>query len=329
MLAYLNSQLTTRWLFRAPFCLLGLGATGLLVLQYGFGWSPASNGAMVALQRGFLYGFVGFNLIVAAVVTPKILLLRSGLVEMVLSALAVWITVEPLTRIPSSTVLLTAEIYAALVVLYALSTFLLNPTLVASRWGELRLSRPQLVVFSFLAVIGLGTLGLSLPRATVSPDGLGFIDTLFTAVSAVCVTGLTVINIAQDLTPMGQGILLALIQLGGLGLMTFTALFSLIVGRDISLRGELVLRDALDVQTLGRITGLIVGILSITIIAEGSGAVLLYLFWPAEFSSTAQGVFWGLFHSISAFCNAGFSLLSTNDFSTYRGALIVNYTMMA
>lgn len=329
MLAYLNSHLTTRWFFRAPFYLLGLGATAILVLQYGFGWSLGSNGAMVAAQRGFLYGFVGFYLMVAAFITPKTILLRSGLAETFLCALLIWTTVEPLSRIPSSGVLLAAEVYAAFAVLYALSTLLLNPELIVSRWGSLRLSRPQLVVFSFLAVIGLGTLGLSLPKATVSPDGIGLIDTIFTATSAVCVTGLTVINVAQDLSTLGQGFMLALIQLGGLGLMTFTAFFSLILGRDLSLRGELVLRDTLDVQTVGRITSLVIGILTITIIAEGIGTILLFVSWPTDLPSTAQGIFWSLFHSVSAFSNAGFSLLPTNDFSIYRGAFVVNYTMMA
>jgi trk system potassium uptake protein TrkH len=329
MLAYLNSQLTSRWSFRVPFHLLGFVAMGILVLQYGFGWSAESHGAMVVLEKGFHYGFIAFILVVAALVTPKIILVRSGLVETALCALAIWTSIEPSTRIPSSGVLLAIEVYAALVLLYALSTLLLNPTLVVSRWGELRLSRPQLVVFSFLAIIGLGALGLSLPRATVSPEGLGLIDTLFTATSAVCVTGLTVINVAGDLSPLGQGLLIALIQLGGLGLMTFTAFFSLVIGKDLSLRGELVMREALDIQAIGRLTGLIVGILSITIIAEGFGAVLLFIFWPTEFSSTGQGIFWALFHAISAFCNAGFSLLSTNDFSVHRGAVVVNYTMMA
>lgn len=329
MLAYLNSHLTTRWFFRAPFYLLGLGAIAILVLQYGFGWSLGSNGAMVAAQRGFLYGFVGFYLMVAAFITPKTILLRSGLAETFLCALLIWTTVEPLSRIPSSGVLLAAEVYAAFAVLYALSTLLLNPELIVSRWGSLRLSRPQLVVFSFLAVIGLGTLGLSLPKATVSPDGIGLIDTIFTATSAVCVTGLTVINVAQDLSTLGQGFMLALIQLGGLGLMTFTAFFSLILGRDLSLRGELVLRDTLDVQTVGRITSLVIGILTITIIAEGIGTILLFVSWPTDLPSTTQGIFWSLFHSVSAFSNAGFSLLPTNDFSIYRGAFVVNYTMMA
>lgn len=329
MLAYLNSHLTTRWFFRAPFYLLGLGATAILVLQYGFGWSLGSNGAMVAVQRGFLYGFVGFYLMVAAFITPKTLLLRSGLVETLLSALVIWTAVEPSTIIPSSAVLLAVEVYAAFAILYALSTLLLNPELLVSRWGSLRLSRPQLVVFSFLAVIGLGTLGLSLPKATVSPDGIGLIDTIFTATSAVCVTGLTVINVAQDLSTLGQGFLLALIQLGGLGLMTFTAFFSLILGRDLSLRGELVLRDTLDVRTVGRITSLVIGILTITIIAEGIGTILLFVSWPTDLPSTAHGIFGSLFHSVSAFSNAGFSLLPTNDFSIYRGAFVVNYTLMA
>ncbi len=111
--------------------------------------------------------------------------------------------------------------------------------------------------------------------------------------------------------------------------MTFTAFFSLILGRDLSLRGELVLRDTLDVRTVGRITSLVIGILTITIIAEGIGTILLFVSWPTDLPSTAHGIFWSLFHSVSAFSNAGFSLLPTNDFSIYRGAFVVNYTLMA
>lgn len=329
MLAYLNSPLAARWPFRVPFFLLGVMAMMILVVKYGFGWASIGDVNLASLHKGFLYAFVGFYILVAAFISPKALLVRSGILDSLISALAIWTFAEPLTRIPQGTLSLVAEVYASLVVLYALSAVFLNPALVVKRWGELRLRRPQLVVFSFIAIIGLGTLGLSLPRATVSSQGLGFIDTLFTATSAVCVTGLTVINLSKDLTPLGQGVLLTLIQIGGLGLMTFTAFFSLVLGRDISLRGELVLRDALDTRTLSRTTSVIFGILTITVLAEGLGAALLYIFWPESFPSTSKGVFWSLFHAVSAFCNAGFSLLPTNDFSTYRGAFGVNYTMMS
>lgn len=312
-----------------PFYLLGATATGVLVIQFGFGWTAFGPVTLAQVRLGFLYGFVAFNILAAIFISPKTILARSGLLDIILCFAAIWTFVEPTTSIPQTKVILFAELYAFLAVLYALSSFLLNPSLVVSRWGELKLKRSQLVVCSFLAIIAFGALGLSLPRATVSGEGLGFINTLFTATSAVCVTGLTVINLSRDLTPLGQGILLSLIQIGGLGLMTFTAFFSMVLGRDISLKGELVLRDALDSQTLSRTSSLIIGILSITIIAEGTGAALLYLFWPGKFSSPAQGIFWSVFHAISAFCNAGFSLLATNDFSSYRGAIGVNYTMMS
>jgi trk system potassium uptake protein TrkH len=328
MLAYLNSTLATRWFFRTVFYLLGLLATSVLVVQFGFGWTALGPYGLASLHRAFLYVFVGFYLMVAAFISPKTLLVRSGVLDSLASALAIWTFVEPTTMIPQLKLALFAETYATLVVLYALSSFLLIPRVVVSRWGELRLRRSQLVVFGFIAIIGLGSLGLSLPRATVSSGGLGLIDTLFMATSAVCVTGLTVINVAKDLTPLGQGMMLVLIQIGGLGLMTFTAFFSLVLGRDISLRGELVLRDALDSQTLSRTRGLIFGILTITVIVEGIGASLLYIFWPDKYPSMGQGILWSVFHSISAFCNAGFSLLPTNDFSVYKGAFGVNYTMM-
>lgn len=329
MLAYLNSSLAPRWLFRLPFFLLGAFAIVILVVRYGFGWTSVATIELAVLQLWFMYGFVAFYLLVALFITPKTLLIRSGLVDSIIAALSIWIFVEPTHRIPQPTLGLIAEFYAAFVILYALSTVLLSPALMASRWGELRLRRSQLVVFSFLAIIGFGALALSLPKATVSPEGLGWVDTLFTATSAVCVTGLTVINLSRDLTPLGQGMLLSLIQVGGLGLMTFTAFFSLVLGRDISLKGELVLRDALDVQALSRTTSLIIGILTITVLVEGMGAALLFIFWPHQFPSTGRGIFMSLFHAVSAFCNAGFSLLASNDFSVYRGAYGVNYTMIA
>lgn len=158
-----------------------------------------------------------------------------------------------------------------------------------------------LVVGSFVAVIVVGMLLLKTPRATTS--GISWMDSLFTSTSAVCVTGLAVRDTAVDFTFSGQLIILGLIQVGGLGVMTLAYFIALITGQGISLRDRVFLNEMFsqtNVQMVGRFVRRIV---LITLLAEGIGASLLYLSW-----ATNEGAVWNsVFHSISAFCNAGFS----------------------
>ncbi len=169
---------------------------------------------------------------------------------------------------------------------------------------------PALIfVVSFLLIIAIGTALLSLPKAHV--PGISFVDLFFTAVSAVCVTGLTTIDVSSQLTLTGQIILLGLIQLGGLGLMTLTAFFSFYLTGRSSVTNRLAMRDLLSEDSLVRVKSLIRNIALITFLLEAIGAIFLFISSPAEkFPELSGRIFHAVFHAVSAFCNAGFSLNS-------------------
>ncbi len=172
-----------------------------------------------------------------------------------------------------------------------------------------RLTPPQLFVGSFLLLIALGTLGLKLLPGLYTGDSLGWLDAVFTATSAVCVTGLIVVDTATYFTLGGQGFILLLIQLGGLGMITFTTVIIAALGRRLSLRQQALAPSSgniiadLDYRRLTR------DVVLFTLALEAIGALLLYLLWIPRFGW--GGAAWpALFHSISAFCNAGFSTFS-------------------
>jgi trk system potassium uptake protein TrkH len=176
-----------------------------------------------------------------------------------------------------------------------------------SLWRQL--TPPQLFVGSFAGLVLLGTLGLKLLPGLYTGDELGWLDALFTATSAVCVTGLIVVDTATFFTGWGQAFLLLLIQLGGLGIITFTTFIILALGRRLSLRHEaLTLADIGASEEIDH-RRLAFDIVKLTLFFEASGAIVLYGLWVPEFGWGAAA--WhATFHSISAFCNAGFSTFS-------------------
>lgn len=170
------------------------------------------------------------------------------------------------------------------------------------------------LITSFLVLIFAGAGLLMLPRSSTK-EYLGFVDALFTATSATCVTGLIVKDTGQDFSPMGQIIILVLIQLGGLGIVVFGAVFALLLGQALSLRESVAMQDLLSARTLGRIVNMIVFIFIVTMIIEAIGAISMFRIWNDVDSWSGdirQQWFCSIFHSISAFCNAGFSLFSDN-----------------
>lgn len=180
----------------------------------------------------------------------------------------------------------------------------------------------RFVVFSFLAVIGTGTLLLSLPRATVA-GGIHPIDALFTSTSATCVTGLIVMNTGADFTRFGQGVIMALIQIGGLGLMSFTAFFSTILGIRVNRKEVALYSRAYEADTINTVRRLLIYTLLATLLIELLGFALLYQTWSPGFPDKSELMFSSAFHSVSAFCNAGYSLNSTS-MEAYTGSVGTN-----
>lgn len=173
-------------------------------------------------------------------------------------------------------------------------------------------TNPSLIfASSFLLLIGIGSALLLLPRATY--QGISFIDALFTATSAVCVTGLTTVDISSVFTFEGQFIILLLIQVGGLGVMTLTSFFAMFFMGNTSLYNQLAVRDMVSSQSLSSLLSTLLYILGFTLAIEAMGTGLI--FWSIHDTlgmSVHQELAFSVFHAVSAFCNAGFSTLAGN-----------------
>jgi trk system potassium uptake protein TrkH len=203
-----------------------------------------------------------------------------------------------------------------------------------NRWiSKLRgtVSKPLILIpITFALIILIGTLLLLLPRAIRSPQKISLIDALFTATSATCVTGLTVHDIGSYFSRFGQLIILFLIQIGGLGIMTFTTFFGLILGREISLREQAFLGEALNISSWYKVGQLVFKILILVIIIEGLGSLLLYLIFIPYFGPILHNFYLSVFHAISAFNNAGFSLFNNSlmDFRFHLGINLIITTLI-
>ncbi|SIT16764.1 potassium uptake protein, TrkH family [Belliella pelovolcani] len=174
--------------------------------------------------------------------------------------------------------------------------------------NQLRIHPALVFILSFLVVILIGTGLLLLPNATT--NGISIIDALFTSTSAVCVTGLIVVDTASDFTFMGQFIIMLLFQVGGLGMMTFTSFFGFFFKGSYSLQNQLFLKDYINEDNIGAINSTLLKIIFFTFITEGIAAFSIYHIINSElFESSGEQVFFAIFHSISGFCNAGFSIL--------------------
>lgn len=198
--------------------------------------------------------------------------------------------------------------------------------------GYKKLTQTQMIAIGFLIIILSGTLLLMLPAASRSGKSAGFLNSLFTATSASCVTGLVVGDTFQTWTLFGQIVILVMIQIGGLGFMTVGVFFSIILRRKIGLRTRGILQESVNTLQIGGIVRLAKRIIIGTLIFETAGAVLLGIRFIPRFG-VGRGIYYGIFHSISAFCNAGFDLMGENapyvSFTGYAQDWIVNLTIMS
>ena len=188
------------------------------------------------------------------------------------------------------------------------------------------LSPSQVLVLGFLIVILLGTVLLSFPQATSTGERQRLIDALFTATSALCVTGLVVHDTGDYFSLFGQVVILLLIQIGGLGYMTMATFMLLLIGKTISLRERLIMQQSISQFSLGGVVQFTKYVLKVTIIVEGIGATILSLRWMGKYP-VLKAIYLGIFHSISAFCNAGFGLFS-DSLAGFRGDMIICPTVM-
>lgn len=185
-----------------------------------------------------------------------------------------------------------------------------------------KMSAPRLLVSSFLILIILGSLLLSMPWAANSPTS--FVDALFTSTTSVCITGLLVVDTGTHWTLFGQFIILLLMQVGGLGVMAFAGFFALLMGRKIYLRERLLMQQSINVSAVGGIVRIFKYLLGFTFSLEALGAIILAIRWT-PLMGLKKALWFGLFHSVSAFNNAGIDLFgSFKSLSAFRQDLTVN-----
>lgn len=190
------------------------------------------------------------------------------------------------------------------------------------------LNPAQVLVLGFATVIFVGGLLLNLPISSVDGISVGFVNAIFTATSAVCVTGLAVVDTGTHWTLFGKIIIMLLIQIGGLGFMTMTTTIAFVMGRKISLKSRLVMQEAYNQSTVAGIVRLTQYVLFVTLAIEGIAALILMTrFIPIY--GWGNGIFYGIFHSVSAFCNAGFDLVGGfRSLMPFVSDPVINLTIM-
>lgn len=196
----------------------------------------------------------------------------------------------------------------------------------ANKKKNIRLSTMQMLAAGFLGTIFLGGFLLWLPICNTKP--ISFLDALFTATTSVCVTGLVTVTPAVQFTMVGKVILLVLIQIGGLGVLACTIAFFILIKKRITVQERVVIQQAYSLDTLSGMVKFVIRIIKGTFFVEGIGAVLFLFQFIPEFG-VAKGIWYSVFHAVSAFCNAGIDILGADSFTRYATNPLMNVTTIS
>ena len=190
-----------------------------------------------------------------------------------------------------------------------------------------QLDSSQIITLGFLTVILFGAVILSLPICSADFTFTPFVDSLFTATSAVCITGLTAVSTAYHWNILGKLIILILIQFGGIGLLSIVKMLCIAVGKKITLKERIVIQESFNLSQRHGLVSFTIYIFKFSFVVELIGAFFLSLRFIPQYGFV-RGIFYGIFHSVSAFCNAGFDILGDNSLIPFSGDVIVNITVM-
>lgn len=186
----------------------------------------------------------------------------------------------------------------------------------------------QTILISFLFVILLGSILLYLPISQSPGIKVSYLDTFFTSTSAVCVTGLTTHITATTWSIFGKFIILCLIQIGGLSLITFFTYFAIHLGKKVTIRDRLTLQAAFNSSNLNGMVRMVLLVIRGTLLCEGIGTLILFLFFLNNGLAWNQSIFYGLFHAVSAFCNAGFDIIGDQSLMAYSSSFTLSFVIM-
>lgn len=305
-------------LYRLSFT-FSLLAILLIVIDFGFNQVIFSQKIITVFF--FIVVFLNFiNAIVRYVTEKKPLRFKVILFD-IFTLSVITVAVLSFFSIGKSTLIFSNFYYKDWIRVGIFLIFIKEVTLIKFSLKNLNVNPAQIFIVSFFATILIGASLLMLPNATYTD--ISFVDALFTSASAVCVTGLIVVDTATYFTHLGQTFIMILIQIGGLGIITFVTYFSYFFKGGASYKNQLVISDLANVNRLGEVFSLLKKVLFITFLIEFSGALLIFYFTDsAYFQSFYDQCYFSAFHSVSAFCNAGFSTLSNG---LYDNGLRFNY----
>ncbi len=313
----------SRWrelvLKTADYLLIIAGITALagLIAEYGFYLSYADEARLQRFDLLILFVFVLHYFLKIALVKDRLLYLKQHwfqavLVVVILSETAFIINTLGFSLVKRFFFDINVRAIAKITIIWAQILIVLSLIHGSVAYNRkivsLKFHPAQLLLFSFVFVILTGSALLSLPRAISPGESLSYLDALFTSTSATCVTGLVVVDTGTHFTFIGQLIILALIQIGALGIMTLASFFALFFRQGISIRERAVLGEMMNIDSLSMINRTLKQIVTITFSVEAVGALLLFLFWNKAEWNFNERLYQSVFHSVSAFCNAGFSL---------------------
>lgn len=312
------------------------GATGLLLYYYGYPLSPATNDLVHTLLKLMLY-YYSLNFILRSILhLQRQKFLRDNWLEGVwaslfmfnelillisghsLPGLLPWgVLTEQIHLLPS---------YRTGMHLFLLVFIVIVFLKLTRHITSLPVKPSILFIGSFLILILAGTGLLLLPEMTVHSGRMSFINALFTATSATCVTGLIVVDTATFFSLNGQLVILILMQAGGIGIITFTLFLGMFLQKGFGLKQQMTVRAFMDAANLQTAQNLLKQVVILTFTIELAGIVLIYFLWAPEvnFQNTGDKIFHTIFHGISAFCNAGFSTFTNG---LYNNSLIHNYLL--
>lgn len=318
LLGIVSSETRKKFIFSGQMILfiLSVITIGAIVIDYGFILDDKEAGIIHRIYHysWWIY-FISYIIQLLFswrnITTRKILLTVITGIMLFVSAIAKFFDYEKASNIINTQGDFQSENYLTITVIALFSIMELSKAIV--RFVNKKTNPALLMAVCFAVIIGFGTLLLLVPRSTHDHIRLHVVDALFTATSAVCVTGLTTVDVAQTFSTEGQIVIALLIQIGGLGVMTITSFFAMFFMGNMGLFNQIALRDMLGTDTFNSLISMLLYILGFTFLIEIVGALCIWISIHSTLGMTIEEeIFFSIFHAVSAFCNAGFSTMTGN-----------------
>lgn len=202
-----------------------------------------------------------------------------------------------------------------------------NPIAEENIFDFFKMRPAQLIFVAYAGLIFLGAALLMMPFAANEGYEIEFVDALFTSASALCITGLVTLSVVENYSLFGQVVIISLVQIGGLSIMTLYSSLIILLGKSLGTKDRVIMQDVLDVSNVNELFTMIISIVKYTFIIELWGAILLTIGFTFEGIEFSTALYYGVFHSISAFCQGGFTLFH-NSFADFSGNTLINFTLM-